>query len=146
MTRSPIGSKKLFRISYQEKQEIITILVSLLQKRATVQFAYLYGSFLDEIPYHDIDLGVYLDDLPLLDMKLFAVDLGAQLGRQVNCPVDVRVLNNAPVSFMFQVLRGRLLLQNNPELHDQIFERTVSRHLDIKPLLLRAMKEAFADA
>ncbi len=135
-----------FRFSDAERQELAATLAHLLEGESTIQFAYLHGSFLDTIPCHDIDIGVYLEGLPPLDMELFAMELGSRLGRQVHCPVDVRVLNNAPVPFAFQVLRGRLLQQNNPDLLARFFERTVSRYLDLKPLLLKATKEAFADA
>ena len=140
------AQKRLFRFSGQQKQEIISALTSLLQRHAAIQFAYLYGSFLADMPCHDIDIGVYLDGLAPLDMGLFAVELSAQLGSQAKCPVDVRILNNAPLPFIYQVLRGKLLLENNPDLHGRIFEHTVSRYLDLKPLLLRATKEAFTNA
>lgn len=136
----------LFRFTGREKQEVITALTLLLQEERSIQFAYLYGSFLDELPCHDIDIGVYLHGPASPEMGLLAAELGGRLQRKVNCPVDVRVLNNAPVSFLFQVLKGRLLQKNNPDLHDNIFERTISRYLDMKPLLLGATKEAFADA
>ncbi len=132
--------------SSQERHEIIDTLSRLLQEREAIQFAYLHGSFLDEIPFHDIDIGVYLEGLSPLAMEMFAVDLSDHLSRQIGCPVDARALNNAPVSFVFQVLRGKLLVDRNSDLHGRIFEQTVCRYLDLKPLLLRATKEAFAGA
>ncbi|MFZ5776513.1 MAG: nucleotidyltransferase domain-containing protein [Thermodesulfobacteriota bacterium] len=138
--------ERIFRFSGEAKERLVAVLVRLLAAEETVRFAYLYGSFLEDVPCRDIDIGVSLDGPSLVDMALCAVELGARLSREVGCPVDIRVLNEAPVSFSFQVLRGRLIFLRDPEVYGDFFERTVSRYLDIKPLLLRATKEAFGDA
>jgi len=137
---------KLFRFSEEEKRKLTATLAGLLAKIPEIRFAYLYGSFLDQLPCHDMDVGVYLEGLLPPDAELFAVELGAGLSRQMPCPVDVRALNNAPVPFRFQVLKGILLVEQDLEQHSRFFSRTVGRYLDIKPLLLNATKEAFADA
>lgn len=142
----PGGKTHIFRFSEEEKRGLTATVAGLLAEIPEIKFAYLYGSFLDQTPCHDMDIGVYLGDIPPLDMDLFALELGARLSRQAPCPLDVRPINNASVPFRYQVLRGNLLIENDPELHSRFFEQTVARYLDIKPLLLRATKEAFADA
>lgn len=129
-----------------EKEKIVTRLRSLLGGQDVIQFAYLYGSFLDDLPCHDIDIGVYVQGIKKTDMLFYALELGEEFSREAGCPVDVRVLNDAPVSFLFHVLKGKLLTEQNPELHAQLFEKTVCRYLDMQPLLLRATREAFANA
>jgi predicted nucleotidyltransferase len=133
-------------LSEREKNRLVELFRIFLADQEAIQFAYLYGSFLDKLPIHDIDIGVYVQAMTDTDMTYYALELGEQLGRQARCPVDVRVLNGAPVSFVFHVLKGELLCEQNPELHAKVFESTVSRYLDMRPLLLQATREAFGNA
>ena len=137
---------RTYFFSKAEKDKLIALFHSLLDNQEAIQFAYLYGSFLDDLPCHDIDIGVYVQGIKGIDKTFYALKLGEQFSREAGCPVDVRVLNDAPVSFLFHVLKGKLLTEQNPELHAQVFEKTVSRYLDIQPLLLQATREAFGNA
>ena len=56
----------------------------------------------------------------------------------------MRVLNDAPVTFLFHVFReGRLLFSRNDERLADLMERTVREYLDMEPLLRRATIEAY---
>jgi predicted nucleotidyltransferase len=134
-----------FLFSKEEKDNLVVKLQSLLQSQNAVQFAYLYGSFLDYLPCHDIDAGIYVQGIKETDMTFYGLELGEQLSQEVSCFVDLRVLNNCSVSFLYNVLKGKLLIDRNPDLQSQVFEITVSRYLDMKPLLLRATREAFGN-
>ena len=146
MMHFPAQNARSFFFSKAEKVRLIVLLRSLLDSQDVIQFAYLYGSILDELPCHDIDIGVYVQGIQGTDMTFYALELGEQFSREVGCPVDVRLLNDAPVSFLFHVLKGELLSEQNPKLHAQLFEKTVSRYLDMQPLLLQATREAFGNA
>ncbi len=137
---------KNFIFSKKEKDRIISMMRSFFGSQDAIEFAYLYGSFLDDLPCHDIDIGVYVQGIKGTDMPFYALELGEQFSREAGCPVDVRVMNDAPVSFLFHVLKGKLLSEQNPKLHAQVFENTVCRYLDMQPLLLRATREAFGNA
>lgn len=58
--------------------------------------------------------------------------------------VDLRVVNNAPVSFLFHVLRGHPLLVRDERVLADLIERTARTYHDRAPLLRRATREAFA--
>jgi predicted nucleotidyltransferase len=109
-----------------------------------IAFAYVYGSFMESGPFHDVDVGVYLRVPQPQGTVSFAVALAQRLSEKAGLPVDVRVLNAAPVSFLFHVLRGRLLLNRDDDLLTDLMERTASRYLDMAPLLRHSTKEAFA--
>jgi len=141
--QSTVQTSRKFLYSKEEKDSLVVKLRSLLEGQAVVQFAYLYGSFLDDIPCHDIDVGIYVQGIKEQGMTFYGLELAERFSRAASSPVDVRVLNGAPLSFLFHVLKGKLLSEQNPDLHAIVFERTVSRYLDMKPLLLRATKEAF---
>jgi predicted nucleotidyltransferase len=109
-----------------------------------ISFAYLYGSFGEPQAFHDIDVGVYLEDMQSDQFSVIALELSQRLSDTARMPVDVRVLNVAPVSFVYHVLRGNLLFSPNEAVLAEIMERTVARYLDIAPLLRRGALEAFA--
>lgn len=122
-----------------------------LETQRRVVFAYVYGSFLEDRPFHDIDVAVYLDPADEREMSLFALDLASNLEESltrtldeaaVYLPVDVRVLNGAPLGFCYHVFRGKLLFSRDDTMRTQWVERAVSRYLDLKPLRQRALKEA----
>lgn len=114
-------------------------------KAEDIHFAYIFGSFIDDdMPFRDIDLGVFFAGKNRLQMSEAAVDLATILSRKTACPVDVRVLNFAPVAFVYNVLRGELIYEKNADIRCQVMENTVRAYLDMKPILYLATKEAFA--
>jgi predicted nucleotidyltransferase len=135
---------RLHRITPEERQRIEQRLVAELTSDRNVAFAYLYGSFTESQPFHDIDVGVYLRTISADRITGMALDLAQRLSDRTRMPVDVRILNVAPVSFLYHVLRGQLLYCRDDALLAEVMERTVSRYLDIAPLVRRGTREAFA--
>lgn len=115
-----------------------------LEKESVVSFAYVYGSLLDTDTVHDIDIGLYLRK-PMSDSaSAMALDLSTRLTALVGMPVDVRVLNEAPLSFLYHVLRGRLLVCHDEDLLTAMLEDVARRYLDLAPFLRQGTKDAFA--
>ena len=135
---------RLHVLSVEERGSIEKALADLLTPDPRVTFAYLYGSLVESEAFHDVDVGVYLTAVQPDRMTATALDLGQRLSDRVHLPVDVRILNGAPDSFLFHVLRGCLLLSRDDALLAEILERTIHRFLDIAPLRRQGAKEAFA--
>ncbi|MDL1959205.1 MAG: nucleotidyltransferase domain-containing protein [Deltaproteobacteria bacterium] len=136
--------EKVYILTPVEKQRLSGRLAVLLGACPEVIFAYVYGSFLEDIPCHDIDLGVYVTGVKRAKTILHGVDLAGSFSRELGIPVDVRILNYAPNSFVYRVIRGKLILDNNPEVRSRVVEETIKHYLDLKPLRFRAIREAFA--
>ncbi len=140
-------SRPLFDLQPEERKEIIQILKEGLDREARILFAYLHGSFVEERPFHDIDVAVYLEDGVEHPLDL-ALDLALTLEGLLlertghHLEVDVRVLNRAPLGFCYHVSRGVLLLSRDDDRRCDWVVRNVSRYLDILPLQLQALKEA----
>lgn len=109
-----------------------------------MEFAYLYGSFIEDLPFHDVDLGVYVAEIKESEATSYAIILAQMLSSKLQVPIDVRVLNFAPVAFLYHLLRGELISERNEEVRSQVVERTVQKYLDLQPILYKSMKEAFA--
>jgi predicted nucleotidyltransferase len=112
-----------------------------LESRPGVRFAYAFGSFLQSDAFHDIDVAVWLND----DSDRHAdLELAVALSRVTRLPVDVRVANRAPVSFLFRMLRGRPLVVHDELYLADLIERTARTYHDQAPLVRRATFDAFA--
>lgn len=109
-----------------------------------VVFAYLYGSFVEEDAFHDVDVGVYFKSVEPDKATVMALALAQRLSERVGLPVDVRVLNLAPMSFLYHVLRGRLIFSRDDAHLAEVIEHTACLYLDLAPLLRQSAKEAFA--
>ncbi len=94
--------------------QIIHDLRRRLEERAEISFAYLHGSFIDGPAFHDIDVAVYLAPSPG-DPFDYEMNLSIALTRALHLPVDVHLLNQAPLAFQHQVLQGELLFARNEE-------------------------------
>jgi uncharacterized protein len=135
--------QKLFRLNRNERGQLIQDLTGLIRDRGEILFAYLYGSFAEGMAFHDIDLGVYLSKAGEEDSVLYSLDLAHALSSKLRIPVDVRVLNFAPVAFLYHVIRGNLILDRDDEVRMPLVEMIIAKYLDMKPLMHRGIKEAF---
>ena len=135
--------RRMYHAEPAERERVTRTVVEALEAEPELEFAWLHGSFLAAGGFHDVDVGVHLYGAADVRSR-HALDLGLRLDRDVGFPVDVRVLNDAPVTFLFHVFRGgRLLLSRNDEHLADLMERTVREYLDMEPLLRRATIEAY---
>lgn len=131
-------------VQNEAREALLRRLVAELERESAVGFAYLYGSLLDTETVHDIDVGLYLREPMVRPGSAMASELSARLTATVGLPVDVRILNEAPLSFLYHVLRGRLLVCRDEALLTTILEDVARRYLDLAPLLRQGTKDAFA--
>ncbi len=133
-----------YTIQPDVREALVCRLTAELEKESVVEFAYLHGSLLDSEAVHDVDVGLYLRESEAERSSVVASDLSARLTAVAGLPVDVRVLNEAPLSFVYHVLRGRLLVCRDEELLMSKLEGVARRDLDLAPLLHHGTKDAFA--
>ncbi len=100
-------------ISKRERQKIIEELKIYFSKKKQVAFAYILGSFSEGKPFRDIDVAVYFYE-PKEGLTLES-DLSFELSKETGYPVEVIVLNKAPVSFQLSVLKNGMLLVSKSE-------------------------------
>jgi predicted nucleotidyltransferase len=135
---------RLHQIDERERTRIEQCIASELAADPGVLFGYLYGSFAESQPFHDIDVGVHLATIHADKATPAALVLAQRMSERTRKPVDVRILNLAPVSFVYHVLRGQLVFCRDAAVLGEVMERTISRYLDIAPLLRWGTREAFA--
>lgn len=133
-----------YTIQPEAREALVCRLTAELEKESVVAFAYLHGSLLDSDTVHDVDVGLYLRESDVERASAVASVLSARLTAVAGLPVDVRVLNEAPLSFVYHVLRGRLLVCRDEDLLTSKLEDIARRYLDLAPLLYQGTKDAFA--
>jgi len=90
----------VYTVSPEQREVLSRQFREHLEQEAGVRFAYLYGSVLGSDRVHDVDVGLFLDDTAVPRQATIANNLSATLTAKVRLPVDVRVLNEAPLSFL----------------------------------------------
>lgn len=129
-------------LSKEEFQAVITAVRRLLEAHAGISFAYLHGSFSSGHGFRDIDVAAYLDHFPASplgqELQLEAEFMQAAVGY----PVDVRILNCAPLSFRYNVIKdGLLLFARDDDKRADFVEFTLSSYFDFAPYRMLYLKE-----
>ncbi|MFZ5634010.1 MAG: type VII toxin-antitoxin system MntA family adenylyltransferase antitoxin [Bacillota bacterium] len=134
--------KKFFLNGSQKKKTVETV-KNILCSRTEINFAYIHGSFTGDNGFRDIDIALYLEKDLLGDRELkYEIDLEIKLEEVLTYPVDVRVLNHAPLSFQFQVIKGGILLFERDEESRVDFQvKTLDFYFDFAPFRRRYLKE-----
>ena len=135
--------RKAYQFSREGKEKLIGRLQGFLRSRDEVVLAYVFGSFVEEKKIHDIDIGIYLSQITPEQSTQYGLTLSQTLSSKLRIPVDARVLNFAPVSFLYHVIRGKLIIERDEEVSAKFAEQTIQRYLDLKPLVYKGIKEAF---
>jgi len=131
-----------FQISESDKKIIMEKLRYSLEKRPSLLFAYVYGSFVMADKFRDIDIAVYLKQIPSTPLHV-ELELETELGNIIkNYLVDVRILNNAPLSFRYNVIKsGKPIVVVDDDARTDFEEATLSNYFDFSPFRKMYLKE-----
>jgi len=121
----------------EEKLVIQERLAVILAGRQEILFAYLFGSFVHDPGFHDLDVGIFIrEDAAALRSpdKTFdyEMDVGVILEKNLGYPVDVKGLNRAPVALCHAATDGRVLFSRDEATRLDWVERTWNRYLDMR--------------
>lgn len=133
-----------YTIRPEQRAELLSRLHAELEREPEVRFAYLYGSLLESDTVHDIDVGLYLEERVAARGAKIAETLSTRLTTAIGLPIDARVVNEAPLSFLYQVLRGQLLVCRDAAFLAELIEDVARRYLNLAPFLRQSTKDAFA--
>lgn len=123
-------------ITEENRLKIIHELKGFFEDRMEIIFAYIHGSFAEGLPFTDIDVAVYVDESTV--SKDNAIDYGLSISSEAELktritPLDVKVLNYAPVGFKFYATKGLLLFSKDEEVRCGFLERTWKKYFDLLP-------------
>jgi hypothetical protein len=124
--------------SQMGKDVIIQRLRDAVSSLPSLWVAYLYGSFLSRDDFRDIDIGLFIDSGLDKEHNLkFAANVGAileeSLGFRYEC--DIRILNEEPVWFSYEVIStGMVLFTRNENERIDIETGVLIEYQDIKSM------------
>jgi len=129
-----------------KKESVLNLIKDFLIREERVVFAYVYGSFVQEESFRDIDIGIYVkkpEGNPFVitsDIKAALSSLSKQEPLNLIADqFDVRVINDAPFTFLKRVFKeGILLVDHDPELRTDLIERVSLKYRECAGLLLEA--------
>ncbi|MDR7554988.1 MAG: nucleotidyltransferase domain-containing protein [Armatimonadota bacterium] len=142
MTSSP-GIRTLHALPPDERRRCLQHIVAVLARDPTVVFAYVFGSFVEDRPFEDIDVAVFVEPPPgaRLDSLAVQLDLSARLETAVGLPVEVVVLNTAPLGVRRAALRGQLLWSRDDARRIALLEGTSHELMDMAFLGREALQD-----
>jgi len=113
-----------------------------LETRADIRFAYVFGSFLDEEHFRDIDLGIYIDETNAITKdKFYDIELSTKIEEIVRFPVDIIVLNRAPAAIVYNASKGMLIKNTDDDLRVDFIILSWNKYWDYKHILHDHMEE-----
>lgn len=137
-----MNKNKIRKLTKTEKEVIVNSITKHLEVRREISFAYIHGSFLQEGYFKDIDIAVYLNDVPESYLQ-YELQLESELIQLLAAfEIDVRVLNSAPLSFRYHVIKeGQLLMARDDDIRADFQENTVTHYLDFAPFRKMYIRE-----
>jgi len=125
-----------------EKELLVARLSNFLANRDEIVFAYVYGSFLRQKTFSDIDIGVFLRKPFLYDPLNFELELESALQSLARFPVDLRVINFAPPSFVYNIIKESILIvDKEPNMRADFEGITCKKYFDFAAYRKRYLKE-----
>jgi predicted nucleotidyltransferase len=129
-----------------EKERVFEIIRDVLIQDERVVFAYIYGSFVAEKSFKDIDVGIYVKN-PEENPFVICSEIKTRLSRHTGAgnfrftadQFDVRVINKAPFTFLKRVFKeGRLLVDLDPDLRTDLVGSVSLKYRECAGLLAEA--------
>jgi predicted nucleotidyltransferase len=130
------------KLPKKDRSAVVDSVKRTLDKRHEISFVYLHGSFGKKSDFRDIDIAVYLKDAPASPLE-YEIALETEIMHAVaGYPADVRVLNNAPLSFRYHVIKeGLPLIVRNDDTRSDFLEATLTQYFDFAPFRALYLKE-----
>jgi len=123
--------------------EAIHPIIACLDRRREIVFAMIYGSALEGESYRDLDIGLFVDrsQVPSLEDFDFVCSILEELESPVTMPIDMHVINDAPLGFRYNVSHGVPMVIHDKEAYYHFLERTWDEYHDFAPVAMKYLQE-----
>jgi predicted nucleotidyltransferase len=130
------------QIPEPEKQLIIERISSQLKRQKNIIFAHIFGSFVLEKKFSDIDIGIFVANKSNINSLNFELKMEKEIQSLVHFPVDVRIVNNAPLSFVYHMIKEGILIKDEDPSERADFEGLIfKKYLDYAFFRKQYLKE-----
>ena len=115
---------RFYELSSSDKRKVIEKLKKALEKHEEILLAVIYGSFLKDVPFRDVDVAVYVKQK--VDPLNYKFELDDELSEALKYPVDTKILNEAPAWFTLKVLEeGEILVERVLGLVEKLYMKAL---------------------
>ncbi len=139
---TPLLSHMKRSLTEDQKQIVLKSISSyLLSHHQDVVAAYVFGSFVTEDAFSDIDIGVLVkkDVAKTVD---FEITLEGKLEAAISIPIDVRLLNHAPLAFCQNIFRSaRVILDRDANFRSDFEGQVLKQYFDFSRFRRRYLAE-----
>ena len=143
----------------KENKNIIEKITNFIKSKEDIRFAYVFGSFalanvsaksrtnveissLNKKNFNDIDMGIYLSKDSTQDTLSLELELENELESILHIPIDVRIINYAPLSFQYNVIKtGILIVDNDTDFRVDFEGLTLKKYFDFVHLRNEYLRE-----
>ncbi|MFN2303215.1 MAG: type VII toxin-antitoxin system MntA family adenylyltransferase antitoxin [Anaerolineales bacterium] len=131
-----------YTLKSSQKEVVVKKISATLHRECDdITVAYLFGSFVTEDTFSDIDLGVVTNIEPNSPLN-YEFNLESKLESVIKYPMDIRILNRAPLSFCQNVIRnGRIVLDRDPNSRADFEGLILKQYFDFAPFRRRYLSE-----
>jgi len=116
--------------------EIQDSIKQLLARKNEIVFAYLFGSFVGEVTYNDIDVAIYIDPKKykkILASKIaYDIKLALEIEKETKNTIDLIIMNNAPDHLIYSISAGLLIVNRHDDLRVDFITQSWARYFDFK--------------
>jgi len=138
-------SQNKYYLDLTGKNSLQDKLAGIINDYYGISFAYIHGSFVTEEYFADIDIAIFLSNEVFVSKEHALrqeIEIEMSLQKEVGYPVDVPIINSAPLSFCYNVLKnGKMLCSRDEELRVNFVTRTIDNYIDFLPHRKRYLKE-----
>jgi len=122
---------RYYEIPSEERKRIIDEIRRLFEREEEVLFSYVHGGLVNRRFFRDVDVAVWLRDTS----RSFYYAVEFPVSVEIGFPLDVQVLNEAPLPFKYNVFtEGMLLTSKDEDLRSRVVDTVVRMYMDLKLL------------
>lgn len=130
------------RLTLIEKKVLIEEISGILKRKEYILFAYLFGSFISTDVFKDIDIGVFISGAESKSLLKLELMLEGEVEDAIHLPVDIRTINNAPLSFVYNMLKcGIVIVDANKHLRSDFEGLVCKKYFDFQHLRNEYLRE-----
>ena len=117
------------------KKQIKKIIKQFINSNLEIEFAYIFGSFVEEDSFNDVDLAIYSKS------KIDSIKIAVELEELTKYSFDIIDLKSAPDHLIHTISKGELLICNNENFRVDFISKSWSKYFDFKYYRDRYLEE-----
>jgi len=117
------------------KKQIKKVIEKFIESNIDIKFAYLFGSFVEEENFNDVDLALYPQK------EIDNIKIALELEKQTKISFDVIDIRKAPDHLIHTISKGEVIVDNDEDFRIDFITKSWSKYFDFKYYRDRYLEE-----